>query len=82
MTFSQFLNKLLAWRNRLKVRSAGKDNAENVLGVLLDRERIKTITPPLKHSLEQMRILEGIDLEKEVEPTTFLFAVGRRASRQ
>lgn len=81
MIFSQFLNKLLLLGNRLKVRSAGKDNVDNFLGVLLDKERIKTITPPLNHSLKQMRILEGVDLEKELEPTTYFFAVGRRASK-
>ena len=48
---------------------------------MLDRERVKAITPALNHSLEQMRILDDIDLMKELEPSSFYFAVERRASR-
>jgi hypothetical protein len=65
----------------LRVRSAGKDDVDSIRGVLLDKERVKAIAPALNHSLEQMRILEDIDLMKELEPSSFFFAVGRRASR-
>jgi len=80
MPISQLLNKLLPLSNRLRVRSAGKD-VDSIRGVLLDRERVKAITPALNHLLEQMRILDDIDLMKELEPSSFYFAVERRVSR-
>jgi hypothetical protein len=76
---SQVLNKHVPIKASLRGRSRGK--TKRVMGILLDEERIRIISPPLNQWLEEFRILEKIDLEKEFEPTTYPLMVGRRVRR-